>query len=127
MGVLSLSQALSLQRSADVLLAVDWEFNCSRDAQYLLSKLTDYLAVRRPVIVITHRDSACWRFVLENNLGIPVAHGDCDGLVAALMEYWHAWRMVDPTRFELPTPNFFYSAKSVAKQIACVARQLLQA
>ncbi len=124
-GPVSLAAALELQRSADVLLAVDWEFNCSRDAQYLLSKLTDYLAIRRPVLAITDVDSASWLFVLENCLGTPVAHGDQAGLVTALLELWQAWRCHDIARFDLPAPNARYSAKAVAGRIAAAAREQL--
>ena len=124
-AVLPFNESLMLQRSADVLLAVDSEFSCSRDSQYLPSKLTDYLAIRRPVIVITNKDSASWNFVIENRLGIPVAHGDCAGLTTAFLKCWQAWHQGDRTFFELPYPNLFYSSHAVAKKIATAAREIL--
>lgn len=125
LGSLPLHAALDLQRSADLLLVVDYQFGCARDAQYLPSKLTDYLAIRRPVVAITDEHSASWRFVRENCIGIPVAHGDPDALLAALLTYWQAWKARDSSLFDLPPPSADYSASTVAGRIASAARETL--
>lgn len=124
-GLVSPSVALELQRSADLLLVVDYSFKSPLDAQYLPSKLTDYLPIRRPVLAITDVNSASWCFIIENRLGTSVAHDDQDGLVAALLEYWQAWRRHESTRFELQEPSFNYSAHFIARCIVSAARKQL--
>lgn len=125
LGEVSSSNALQLQRSADLLLVVDYQFGSARDAQYLPSKLTDYLAIRRPVLAITDEHSASWRFVRDNRIGTPVAHGDPDALLAALLSYWQAWKARDRSLFELPPPSADYSASTVAGRIASAVRETL--
>lgn len=125
LGLLSAEQALELQRQADLLLAIDWCFDSARDSQYLLSKLTDYLALRRPVLVITHPEGASGRFVAAEGLGKAVAHADADGIAAALIAYWQAWKAGERHRFELPAVSSAYAAASVADRIAGAARDAL--
>ena len=110
--------AHDLQLQADLLLVVDYRFGNPRDAQYLPSKLTDYLAIRRPVLAITDRDSASWQFVQANRLGVAIDHGDPAGVTNALIDYWQAWRQRQRERFELPSPSPAYSAEEVARRIA---------
>lgn len=125
LGEVSPSAALELQRSSDLLLLVDYQFGSARDAQYLPSKLTDYLAIRRPVVAITDEHSASWQFIRENRIGTPVAHGDPDALLAAFLSYWQAWKARDSSKFELPPPSVDYSATTVASRIALAAREIM--
>lgn len=124
-GLLSPSEALDLQRQADLLLAIDWRFKAARDAQLLLSKLTDYLALRRPVLVITHPEGVCARFVSAHHLGQAVSHDDPAGIAAALVDYWKVWKQREHSRFELPPPTPLYSAPWVARSVAVAAQNTL--
>jgi hypothetical protein len=119
-------RAISLQLEADLLLAIDWEFNNARDAQYLLSKLTDYLAIRRPVLLITNENSASWQFVHSQRVGTAVAHQQIEAISQALLHYWQSWRQRQRSCFELPPPSPNYSAEHVADGIARAARLHLQ-
>ena len=121
LGQVPPAQALALQQQADLLLVVDYHFVSSRDAQFLPSKLTDYLAIRRPVLAITDVESASWQFLGQNDLGVAVAHNDRQGLIAALLDYWQAWRQRDRLRFELPPPSPAYAASQVAHAITKAA------
>lgn len=125
LGLVTAEQALQLQRQADLLLAIDWAFDSARDSQYLLSKLTDYLALRRPVLVITHPEGASGRFVAAQGIGKAVAHTDPAGIAAALLAYWQGWKAGERSRFELPAPSPAYSASTVADRIADAARGTL--
>lgn len=124
-GLLSPSEALELQCQADLLLAIDWRFQAARDAQFLLSKLTDYLALRRPVLVITHPEGVSARFVAAQHLGLAVSHDDPAGIAAALVDYWQAWKQRERSRFELPPPSPHYSAPWVARSVAVAAQNAL--
>ena len=125
LGLVTASHALHLQRQADLLLAIDWRFDLARDSQFLLSKLTDYLALRRPVLVITHPGGASGQFVITNGLGKAVSHGDPDGIASAIVAYWQAWKAMDRSQFELPPPSAAYSASRVSAAIASAARTTL--
>lgn len=125
LGLVTAEQALQLQRQADLLLAIDWAFDSARDSQYLLSKLTDYLALRRPVLVITHPEGASGRFVAAQGLGKAVAHANPAGIAAALIDYWQAWKARERSRFELPAPSTAYAASAVADRIVTAARDTL--
>ena len=118
-GVVPADAALELQRQADVLLIIDYQFGASLDAQYLPSKLTDYLAIRRPVVAITDVDSASWRFVHEIIWG-AIAHNDCECL---LVPCWsigrHGVSGIDRVLGAYISTR--YSAGTVAKQIADAA------
>lgn len=126
-GLVNAEQALQLQRQSDLLLAIDWRFEAASDAQYLLSKLTDYLALRRPVLLIAHPRGASARFLAEQRLGLAVGHDDPRGIAAALISYWQAWKARDRGRFQLPPPDPAYSATVVAGVIAAAARVQLTA
>lgn len=124
-GVLSPSEALVLQLQADLLLAIDWSFQAALDAQFLLSKLTDYLALRRPVLLISHPEGVSARFVAAQHLGQVVSHDDPAGIAAALVDYWQAWKQRERNRFELPPPTPLYSAPWVARSVAAAAQNAL--
>ena len=125
LGLVTASHALHLQRQADLLLAIDWQFDTARDSQFLLSKLTDYLALRRPVLVITHPGGASGRFVASNGLGKAVSHRDPHGIAAAMVSYWQAWKARDRSQFELPPPSDAYAATRVSAGIANAVRSTL--
>ena len=117
MGLLAPESAIALQQQADLLLAIDWEFTHSHDSQYLLSKLTDYLAIRRPVLLITNEQSASWQFVQAQRIGIAVPHQQIDAISNALLYYWQAWKQRQHSCFELPPPSPHYSAERLAQVI----------
>lgn len=121
-GLVSPTEALALQRMADLLLVVDYDFSAPQDAQFLASKLTDYLAIRRPVLVITNQGSASWQFVQAQRIGTAVAHQHSAAIAEALLTYWQAWKARERSRFELPAPSPAYSASTVADRIADAAR-----
>ncbi len=123
-GAVSSPVAFQLQCSADLLLVVDYQLGTARDAQYLPSKLSDYLAIRRPVLAITDVGSASWQFVLENHLGTPAAHGDSIGLLQILFKYWQAWQRSDHTLFSLPIPSNSFSSHCVSRKIVAAAKQI---
>lgn len=125
LGLLNPSEALDLQLQADLLLAIDWRFQSALDAQFLLSKLTDYLALRRPVLLISHPEGVSARFVAAHNLGQAVSHDDPAGIAAALVDYWQAWKQREHSRFELPPPTPLYSAPWVARSVAVAAQNAL--
>jgi hypothetical protein len=125
LGLISPAEALTLQRTADLLLVVDYDFRAAEDAQFLASKLTDYLAVRRPVLVVTNENSASWQFVQDQRIGTAVAHQEVETISQALLHYWQAWKQRQRSCFELPLPSPNYSAERVADAIATAARSQL--
>lgn len=122
LGQVTPAEAFILQKSADLLLVIDYSFGCSRDAQFLPSKLIDYLAIRRPILAITDEQSASWQFVKENSLGLAISHGNTLGIVEGLLSYWQAWRNFRSDFFELCPPSTFYEASHVSKGIVSAAR-----
>jgi len=126
LGQVPPARALELQQQADLLLVVDYHFGSARDAQFLPSKITDYLAIRRPVLALSDVESASWQFIAQNALGVAVAHNDRQGLIDALLDYWQAWQQRDRRRFELPPPNPAYEASQVAHAITRAAREVVQ-
>ncbi len=125
-GLISPLEAQALQKMADLLLVVDYDFPHYQDAQFLASKLTDYLAIRRPVLVITNEHSASWEFVHDQCVGTAVAHEEIDAISQTLLDYWQAWKQRRKECFELPPPDPTYSAEWVAAGIARAARHCLQ-
>ena len=120
-GVIPPAEALALQKTADLLLVVDYDFEAAQDAQFLASKLTDYLAIRRPVLVITNEHSAGWQFVQTQQIGTAVAHNQIEAISQTLISYWQAWKEQQRQCFELSPPSPSYSAEHLATKIATAA------
>jgi glutamine amidotransferase len=123
LGQVTPARAQELQKQADLLLLVDYHFGSARDAQFLASKLTDYLAIRRPVLAISDVQSASWQFIVKNGIGMTVDHNDIQGILNALLDYWQAWRQRDHRRFELPPPSPAYETSQVTQAISRAARE----
>lgn len=122
-GQLAYPAAISLQHSADLLLAIDWKYDSAIDAEYLLSKLIDYMAARRPILLITCIESASWNFVQSNRLGVSVEYNDMSSLASAILCYWESWRKKDQSVFQLSAPRADFSSSHVARSIAKAAHQ----
>lgn len=121
-GWINAEGTAELQGSADVLLSIDdRSFNRAIDDQYLSSKLVDYLAIRRPILVVTTEESANWKFIQEHGVGRALSPHNPQAIAEALVVYWQAWRQGDRSRFELPAPSPRYEASHVAAAITAAA------
>lgn len=124
-GTVSPTEAVELQRSADMLLVIDHRFGNAEDAQHLLSKLTDYLPHRRRVLALADPGGVNDRFMRTHGLGDCLAHTDIDGIRAALEHAWSAWQRAESDYFERPEPDPGYSADAVAAKLAADMRRLV--
>jgi hypothetical protein len=78
LGVLSAEETLELQRSADVLLVID--FVAKGDlGMFFLSKILDYMLARKYVLALTSPGSEC-QDVIEDKLGNCFDHEDTAGI-----------------------------------------------
>lgn len=124
---IDISRSVNLQRSADLLISIDnRNFSRPSDDQYLSSKLVDYMAARRPALVVTSLGSANWEFVRQEGTGVAVDKVNIMSAVAALIDYWQAWRQRQRELFELPPPSPAYAADQVGKRLADSARAVVR-
>jgi glycosyltransferase involved in cell wall biosynthesis len=79
-GELSRGEALTLQRSADLLVVVG-----SRRRSEVPGKTLEYLAASRPILVLGPRTESA-RIVAETGTGTAVEHDDPDAIAAALAD-----------------------------------------
>jgi glycosyltransferase involved in cell wall biosynthesis len=79
-GELSRAEALTLQRSADLLVVVG-----SARRSEVPGKTLEYLAARRPILVLGPRTESA-RIVAETGTGAAVEHDDADAIAAALAD-----------------------------------------
>jgi hypothetical protein len=86
LGYLSLPKALKLQRTADILLAVDFKFKSAEDAVYFPSKLLDYFIAKKHIIAITTKGSMTDEILSSTNHSV-VDHEDIDGLISILENF----------------------------------------
>ena len=77
-GVLSAEEVLELQRSADVLLLIDFVAK-GELGMFFLSKILDYMLARKYVLALTSPGSEC-QDVIENKLGNCFDHEDTLGI-----------------------------------------------
>ncbi len=82
LGVISLPEVTQLQRSADLLVLIDWELP-QEEAVFQLSKTMDYLAARKPILAITTKGSTVHKMV-EGQHGKCLEHKDHQGIYEAL-------------------------------------------
>ncbi len=78
LGVLSLDQVQQLQRTSEVLIVIDWCLP-KHQAVFLLSKIVDYMAARKPVLAITTKGSTIFNLV-EGVYGKCFEHDDIAGI-----------------------------------------------
>jgi hypothetical protein len=124
-GCLPPSQISFLQRRADLLLAIDWHFENPLDSQHVLSKLTDYLPIRRPVVLVTDDLSASHHFLNNSKFGVTVNHNDYIGLQEVILNYWYSWRKRDSSKFNLPAPCPLYNSHALANKLQHAVSQVL--
>lgn len=95
-GMVSLTEALRMQRDADALLLLDWRH---RDDGVLTAKVFEYLAASAPILVIgPHPDSEALRLVERTGRG-RWAGGDEAAISKTLVEF-----LMNPKSFSL-APN----------------------
>lgn len=75
----SYKEAVQLQRTADVLLLIDFPVAVPEHRVYFLSKLLDYQITGRPILGITDAGSECQRFI-ESEDGHCFERADVDGI-----------------------------------------------
>ena len=115
-GFLSITEVKELQRSADILLAVDFDFKTSSEAIYFPSKLLDYFITKKPIIAITTKDSTTENIL--NELDHYCAyHGDTSSLIKLLVNLEN----ISTNTYEIPTK---YSALNNVERLVKLFNQL---
>jgi hypothetical protein len=90
LGVLSAEETLELQRSADVLLLIDFVAK-GELGMFFLSKILDYMLARKYILALTSPGSEC-QDVIENRLGNCFDHEDTEAIqqqIKLLVEKLH--------------------------------------
>ncbi len=82
-GFLSIVDVKALQRSADLLIAVDFNFEKPEEAIYFPSKLLDYFITKKPILGITTKGSALEEILNKSNHNV-VYHNEVDDLIIFL-------------------------------------------
>ncbi|TLS76034.1 glycosyltransferase family 4 protein [Mariprofundus erugo] len=80
----SYTRSVALQRSADILLMFLW--NDPNQKGVYTGKLFEYLAARRPILAIGHKDSAPARLIVERGAGL--VSDDVVEIAAWLKQQW---------------------------------------
>jgi len=115
-GFLSITEVKELQRSADILLAVDFEFKTSSEAIYFPSKLLDYFITKKPIIAITTKNSTTDNLLKEID-HFCAYHGDPSSLIKLLVNLEN----ITTKTYEIPTK---YSASNNVERLVKLFNQL---
>jgi len=113
LGNVSYTRSLALQKSADILLLIG-----NTGQLQLPSKIFEYLAIRRPILVIkTDQNDLAANLVARNNSGLIVANQP-EEIVQAIRQIYSYWRnnTLETTfnlnnALNLPKGNFTYILK----------------
>jgi glycosyltransferase involved in cell wall biosynthesis len=118
-GELSRAEALTLQRSADLLVVVG-----SRRRSEVPGKTLEYLAAGRPILVLGPRTESA-RIVAETGTGMAVEHDDPDAIASALADALEGRLPFAPRGLEdytYPRPAELM-AEAIERAVACAARR----
>jgi len=115
-GFLSIVDVKELQRSADILLAVDFDFKSSSDAIFFPSKLLDYFITKKPIIAITTKNSTT-DLLLKEIDHFCVYHNDSYSLIELLLDL----EEVTTKTYEIPTK---YSALNNVERLTNLFNEL---
>jgi glycosyltransferase involved in cell wall biosynthesis len=102
-GFLSINDAKDLQRSADILLAVDFDFKHKEEAIFFPSKLLDYFITKKPILAITTSGSTTDSILTELNHSCVYHHDE-----KAMLDLLENMPEVMKRSYEIPVK---YSAK----------------
>lgn len=121
-GLVSFEDVKKLQRSADVLLAIDFLFERAEDAVFFPSKILDYLITGNPILAITTQNSMTYD-VVNNRYGKCFSHNDASLIAAQISDYFEKWK---ENKLKLPSNKLDsqYSAKENAKKLYQVIEEL---
>lgn len=117
--VVELRGQVPLQVSLETL----WQADCLLLLQpgtstQMPSKLFEYIITGQPILAISPKNSAVWKFSLENSLG-SVADADNPREIAkVLAEFYTAWRNKDSSKQISPDVLHRYSAISITAELA---------
>ena len=120
----SYKDAVELQRTADVLLLVDFPVAVPEHRVYFLSKLLDYQITGRPILGITDAGSECQRFI-ESEGGHCFERSDVEGIKKYLEWLIEIKKEDEPKYFELRPLQTEYDAKYNAERLANLFDQVL--
>ena len=107
-GFLNKNEVLKLQNSADILIAIDFDFKDAKDAIFFPSKLLDYFITEKPILAITNKNSTTDVILKELNHKI-IYHKDVNSMVDFIKNI----KSVLNQRFE--TPKGFSAKENVNK------------
>jgi len=108
-GFLSILKVKELQRSADILLAVDFNFKTSNEAIFFPSKLLDYFITKKPILAITTKGSTTDQILTKHD-HFCVYHNCPNQLVEILCN-------LDKMKSKTYQPPPEYSAKTNVKRL----------
>jgi len=108
-GFLSIIEVKELQRSADILLAVDFNFKSSNEAIFFPSKLLDYFVTKKPILAITIEGSTTDQILTKHN-HFCVYHDKPNQLVELLFDL----DKIKSKTYQIPLE---YSAKTNVKRL----------
>lgn len=122
-GLLSYSEAISLQEQADILLIVDTPFNNASDAMFLPSKILDYMLMKRRILALTNKHSVTWNLV-NHTLGNCYTYDDTENIIKFLTKTRNAHKNRDKEFFVTNNIDMNYSAQENSKKLAEVIRKV---
>lgn len=124
LGRISYSEALQLQRRANLLIALDWQFENPELAMFFLSKLLDYMLAKHRILAITIPGSATAEVMADLN-GDVFDHNDVEGIKGAFLNAIHAFQNNDIGYFQNEYLPEKYRARHNAQRLATLFKAIV--
>lgn len=98
-----------VQKEADILLAMDARFEMSEEILFFPSKILDYMVARRPILLISNKNSPAFTFV-NGRYGSAIEHDDTPKIANFLKDLFTR-KSRGEELFPLKEPDKKYSVK----------------
>jgi glycosyltransferase involved in cell wall biosynthesis len=119
LGLIPMDEAMSLQRSADLLIVIDSKISDPRKAVFFPSKLLDYSILRKSILAITDKGSVTNDFV-RNQGGICFAHDE----IHELSEWLKSFLLGD-TRVQMKPLDSKFGSDYQARRLVGIFEKIL--
>lgn len=124
LGKISYFESLQLQRKANLLLLLDWQFEDPEMAMFFLSKLLDYMLAKHRILAITTPGSTTAE-VMSDLKGDVYAHDDIEGIKIGLLNAINAFQNNNIEYFQSEHLPEKYRARYNAQRLASLFRKVV--